>query len=157
MGRKYWVDLTPTAVTANTTDLVCLEPADDKPIRVLSLNLHQTSDVGDAQDEIISVYWERGNTVSGSGGNTVTPRPCVPSDTAAGFTAESFNTTAANTGTAVKLARHGFNVRAGIERPYTPDEVMETTQAIGFLALRLAASPADSLTIGGSVLVEEMG
>lgn len=157
MGRKYWVDLTPTAVTATTTDLVCLEPADDKPIRVLALNLHNTSDFGDAQDEIISVFWDRGNTTSGSGGNTVTPRPCVPSDTAAGFTAETFNTTAASLGTAVKMARHGFNVRAGLERPYTPEEQFETTQAIGFLALRLAANPADSLTIGGSVLVEEMG
>lgn len=157
MGRKYWVDLTPTAVTAATTDLLCLEPADDKPIKVLSLNLHQTSDFGDAQDEVISVKWVRGNTTTGSGGNTVTPRPCVPSDATAGFVAESFNTTAASAGTPVNGPRHGFNVRGGLERPYTPDEAFESTQAIGFLALRLEAAPADSLTIGGSVLVEEFG
>lgn len=157
MGRRYWVDLTPTSVSAATVDLLCLEPADDKPIRVLSLNLHQTSDFGDAQDEVLSVKWVRGNTTSGSGGNTVTPRPCVPSDAAAGFVAESFNTTAASVGTTVTLSRHGFAVRGGLERPYTPDEVIQTTQAVGFLALRLETAPADPITIGGSVLVEEMG
>lgn len=157
MGRRYWVDITPTAIAVTTTDILCLEPADDKPIKVLATNLHQTTDFGDAQDEVVGILWVRGNTTSGSGGNTVTPRPCVPSDTAAGFVAESFNTTAASAGTAVNVQRHGLNVRGGIERPYTNEEVAQTTQAIGFLALRLAAAPADSLTIGGSVLVEEDG
>jgi len=156
MGRKYWVDLPPTAITV-AADLFELTPADDKPIRVLSLNLHQTSDFGDAQDEVISVVWVRGNATSGSGGSTSTPRPCNPSDTAAGFTVEIANTTAASTGTAINLARHGFNVRGGLERPYTPDECPEATQANTLLVLRMAAAPADSLTIGGCCLVEEMG
>lgn len=156
MGRKYWVDLPPTAVTV-AADLFELTPADDKPIRVLSLNLHQTSDFGDAQDEVISLVWVRGNTTSGSGGSTSTPRPCNPSDTAAAFTVEIANTTAASSGTAVNLPRHGFNVRGGLERPYTPDEVFEATQANTLLVLRMAAAPADSLTIGGSILVEELG
>lgn len=156
MGRKYYVDLPPTAITV-AADLFELTPADDKPIRVLSLNLHQTSDFGDAQDEIISVVWVRGHTVSGSGGSAPTPRPVNPSDAAAGFTAEAANTTAANTGTTVNLARHGFNVRGGLERPYTPDEAPEASQANTTLILRMAAAPADSLTIGGCILVEEMG
>lgn len=153
MPRNYWVDLTPTNVTTLNTDLLELLPADDKPIRVLALNLHQSSDYGDAAAEIIPVTWLRGNTTTGSGGNTVTPRPCVPTDTAAGFAAESFNTTAASGGTAVPLPRHGFNVALGLERPYTPDECPETVQGTG-LVLRLGASPADGLTIGGSVLVQ---
>ena len=68
MGRRYYVDLPPTAITV-AADLFELTPADDKPIRVLALNLHQTSDAGDAQDEIISVVWVRGNATSGSGGS----------------------------------------------------------------------------------------
>lgn len=156
MGRKYWVDLPPTAITA-AADLFELTPADDKPLRVLSLNLHQTSDFGDAQDEVISVVWVRGNATSGSGGSTPTPRPCNPSDAAASFTAEAANTVAASTGTGINLARHGFNVRAGLERPYTPDECPEVSQANTLLVLRMAAAPADSLTIGGCILVEEMG
>lgn len=156
MGRKYWVDLTPTAITV-AADLFELTAADDKPIRVLALNLHQTTDFGDAQDEVISVVWVRGNATSGGGGSAPTPRPCNPSDAAAAFTAEVANTTAASTGTAVNLPRHGFNVRGGLERPYTPDECPETNQTAGLLCLRMAAAPADSLTIGGSILVEEMG
>lgn len=156
IGRRYWVDLPPTAVTV-AADLFELTPADDKPIAVLSVNIHQTSDVGDAQDEIISLVWVRGHTTSGSGGSTPTPRPCNPSDTAAGFTAEAGNTTAASAGTGVNLNRHGFNVRSGIERPLTPEEIPGASQANTTLVLRMAAAPADSLTIGGSILVEEMG
>lgn len=156
MGRKYYVDLPPTAVTV-AADLVELTPADDKPIRVLGMNLGQTSDTGDAQEELISLVWVRGHTTSGSGGSTSTPRPTNPSDSASGFTTEIFNTTAASTGTTVNLARHVWNVRVPVERPYTPDEVMEATQANTTLVLRMAAAPADSLTIAGCILVEEMG
>ena len=156
MGRKYWVDLTPTAVTV-AADLVELTPADDKPIRVLSINLGQTSDTGDAQEELISLVWVRGHTVAGSGGSSVTPTPCNPTDTAAGFTAKAFNTTAANTGTTTNGPRHVWNVRAPLERPYTPDEHISATQANTTLILRMAAAPADSLTIAGSILVEELG
>src|SRR6478735_895384 len=94
LGRIYTVDLTPTAITV-AADLFEITPADDKPIRVLSLNLHQTTDFGDAQDEVISVVWVRGNATSGSGGSAPTPRPGNRNDAAAGFTAEVANTTAA--------------------------------------------------------------
>ena len=156
MGRKYWVDMPPVAATV-ALDIFELTPADDKPIRVLALNLHQTTDFGDAQDEVLSVVWVRGNTTSGSGGTTPTPRPCNPSDTAAGFTVEANNTTAASTGTGVNLARHGWNVRAPLERPYTPEECPEASQGNTLLCLRMSAAPADSITIGGSILVEEFG
>lgn len=157
MGRKYWVDLPPTAVTV-AADVFELVPADDKPIRILALNLHQVTDVGDAAEEIISVYWVRGNSTSGSGGGaTPTPVPCNPSDAAAGFTVETTNTTAASGGTPVNGPRHGWNVRAPLERPYTPDEAFECSQGQSRVCLRMAAAPTDSITIGGAVLVEEMG
>lgn len=155
-GRMYWVDLPPAAVTV-AADLFELTPADDKPIRVRSLNLHQTSDFGDAQDEVLSIFWIRGHTTSGSGGSAPTPRPTQGTDTAAGFTAEAGNTTAASVGTTNNLARHGWNVRAPLERPYTEEEAPEATQGNTTLILRMAAAPADSLTIGGSILVEELG
>lgn len=156
MGRKYWVDMPPVAITV-AADLFEITPADDKPIRILALNLHQTSDFGDAQDEVLSVVWVRGHTTSGSGGTTPTPRPCNPSDAAAGFTVDANNTTQATVGSTVNLPRHGWNVRAPLERPYTPDECPEASQANTTLLLRMSAAPADSLTIGGSILVEEFG
>lgn len=156
MGRKYWVDMPPVAITV-AADLFELTPADDKPIRVLALNLHQTTELGDAAEEQFSLVWVRGHTTSGSGGATPTPRPCNPSDAAAGFTAETNNTTAASVGTTVNLPRHGWNVRCPLERPYTPDEAPEASQANTTLVLRMAAAPADSITIGGCILVEELG
>jgi hypothetical protein len=154
-GRCYWVDLTPTAVTV-AADLIEITAADDKPIRVLAVNLGQTTELGDAAEEVLSLTWVRGNTTSGSGGSAPTPRPCNPSDAAAGFTVETFNTTAASAGTPVNLNRHGWNVRGGFERPYTPEEAPITSQA-NLLVLRMAGAPADSITISGSILVEEMG
>jgi hypothetical protein len=156
LGRVYTIDLAPTAVTV-AADLVEITPADDKPIRIISTNLHQTSDFGDAQDEVLSVFWIRGHTTSGSGGSAPTPRPGNHNDTAAGFTAEAFNTTAASVGTTVNLNRHGVNVRAPMERPYTPEEMPEASQTNTTLILRMAAAPADSITIGGSITVEELG
>lgn len=155
-GRHYWIDLQPTAVTG-AIDLLEITPADDKPIKIISLNLGQSSDFGDAQDEVISVFWVRGNTTSGSGGLSPTPKPCNASDVAAGFTCETFNTTIATAGTSGIGPRHSFNIRGGLERPYTPDEMFECTQASTLLCLRMSSAPADSLTIFGSVCVEEGG
>jgi hypothetical protein len=156
LGRIYTVDLPPTAITV-AADLFELTPADDKPLRILSLNLHQTSDTGDAQEEIISLVWVRGHTTSGSGGTATTPRPGNRNDAAAGFTAEVANTTAASVGSTVNMNRHGWNVRAPLERPYTPEEAPEVSQADTTIVLRMAAAPADSITIGGSCVVEELG
>ena len=157
MNRFYWVDLTPTAVTV-AADLIELNPATNKPIRVRSLILGQTTELGDAAEEILSVVWVRGNATSGSGGSAPTPVPTDGTDTAAGFTAEVFNTTAASTGTPVNLPRHAWNVRIGLERPYTPEEAPGVSAGAGTrLCLRMAAAPADSITISGCVLVEEMG
>jgi hypothetical protein len=154
MSRRYWVDLTPTAVTV-AADLIEITPADDKPVKIISLNLAQTTELGDAAEEILSLVWVRGNATSGSGGSAPTPVPCKPNDTAAGFTCEVFNTTAASTGTPVNGPRHGWNVRAPLERPYTPDEQFGANQGNTLLVLRMAAAPADSVTISGSVCVEE--
>lgn len=153
--RHYWVDILPTNITIYTTDILELKAATDKPILILSLNLHQTSDFGDAQDEVLSLKWERGNTSSGNG-TSVTPSLTMPGDPAASFLAERFGSTAASGGTTVILARHCFNVRGGLERPYTPEERFGTSGA-SYLCLRFEGSPADGITVGGSVLVGEMG
>ena len=155
-GRCYWINIPTTAVTV-AADIVQITPADDKPIEIVSLCIGQVSDLGDAQEEIIPLLWVRGHTTTGSGGAGVTPVPCNPSDVAAGFSVQGMNTTQATVGTTTNLARHHWNVRAPLERPYTPDEVVEASQANTTLVLRMVATPVDSLSIGGSVLVRERG
>lgn len=154
MGRTYWVDLTPTAVTV-AADLLEITAADDKPVEVLDQDILQTTELGDAAEEVIGLQWVRGNTTSGSGGSAPTPRPCDPDDAAAGFTAEVFNTTQASAGTAVNVGRAGWNVRVPQVRSQLPEGRPKTTQAAGLLVLRMAAAPADSVTISGAVLVRE--
>lgn len=157
MGRIYTIDIAATAVTV-AADVIELTPADDKPILVHSFEILQTTDLADAQEEIIGLVWVRGHATSGSGGTSgITPRPINPSDAAAGFTAESLNTTQASTGTGVNLQRHGWNVRIPTQVVYTPETRPQASQANTTLVLRMAAAPADSITISGHVVVEELG
>lgn len=155
-GRVYTVEFENVAVTASQ-DFFELTPADDKPVRVLSWELTNVSDFGDAQEEVLRLRWIRGHATSGSGGTAPTPRPGNRSDAAAGFTAEVNNTTIASTGSPINLWSGGWNVRMPRPEKYIPEERIEASQADTTLCLRLLAAPADSITISGTVTVEELG
>lgn len=156
MSRCYTVTLTPTAIAVATTDLIAIAAADDIPIKIRSIRFWQTSDVGDAQDEVITLQVVRGNTTSGSGGATFTPVPKNPKDTAAAFTARVGDTTAASAGTTTIPYQTGVNVRAPFEMIFPEDQMPGTDQGTGFLVLRLGAAPADSLTLACSIDVWEL-
>jgi hypothetical protein len=156
MSRCYTVNLTVAAIANATTDLCELGAADDIPIGIRAIRWGQTSDVGDAQDEVLELQLVRGNTVSGSGGSAATPVRKKPKDSAATFTAEVGNTTAANTGTTEIPYKTWVNVRAAFEITFTEDEMVCTDQGSGLLVLRLPNAPADSLTMGISIDVWEM-
>src|SRR5262245_25427666 len=112
MPRAYTVEFESVAVTA-AVDLFELRPADDKPIELVALELSQSTELGDAAEEQIRFRIVRGNTTTGTGGATPTPQPVSPGDTAAGFGADTNNTTAASAGTAVNLLSTNFNLRVG--------------------------------------------
>lgn len=153
MGRMYTVSFAGVAVTA-AVDLFEILPAANKPCYVHGLFLGQTSDVGDAAEEILRFSIVRGNTTSGSGGAAATPRPMDSNSVAAGFTAETNNTTAASAGTAVTLHSDTFNVRSGYGIWWTPEARPRVNNA-NLLVVRLGAAPADSLTMSGTLYVEE--
>jgi len=156
MGRMYTIDFGPTAITV-AADVVEIVPADDKPVLVHGFEILQTTDLGDAAEEVIGLSWVRGNSTSGSGGGTPTPAPINPSDVAAGLTAETLNTTQASTGTVTTLQRHGWNIRVPLAVIYTPETRPMVSQGQTRMCLRMAAAPADSITISGCVTVEEQG
>lgn len=155
MGRYYTVEFEGTAVTA-AVDLFELAAADDKPIVVHGMELAQSSDLGDAAEEILRYRVIRGHTTSGSGGSAPTPRPIDPNAAAAGFTAETLNTTAASAGTGVNLHSGGWNIRIPGPMWLTPEMRWRTDQAAGLLVVRLMAAPTDSLTMSGTLYVEEV-
>lgn len=155
-NRIYTVSFSAVAVTAQI-DVFELTPADDKPIEVVGLFMGQSSDFGDAQAELLAYTVIRGFTTSGSGGAAPTPAKTNRSDTAAGFTAETCNTTLATTGTTATLHADTFHVAAG-EKLWIPEGCeWEASQADTTLVVRLAAAPADSLTMSGTIYVREQG
>lgn len=153
-GRTYTVSFDAVAVSA-AQDLFEITPADDKPVEIVGLFIAQTSDVGDAQDEILKYTIIRGYTTSGSGGSAHTPQPLSSIDTAAGFTAEVNNTTVASAGTAVTLHNDAFNVRAGLQLWFPPEARPMASQANTTIVVRIPA-PADSLTMSGTIYVREL-
>jgi hypothetical protein len=156
MGRVYTVEFEGVAVTAQV-DFFEISPADDKPIAVHGILLGQSSDVGDAAEELLRIRVIRGHTTSGSGGAAPTPVPLDPGDAAAGFTAETCNTTIASSGTTTNVySPPPFNVRTGMEMWFPPEDRPKASQANTTLVVRLMAAPADSLTMSGTLVVEEL-
>jgi hypothetical protein len=155
-GRLYTVEFDALAISAATTDIIELDAAAEKPINVLGWVIGQTTDMGDAQAEGLRYRWVRGNTTSGSGGSTPTPRPCNPTAAAAGFTAETGNTTAASAGTAVNLATVPWTIQAA-DWVWLPDGCDFGTSGANLLVMRLVAAPTDSVTLSGTVWVLEEG
>jgi hypothetical protein len=154
MSRIYTVEFEAVAVTAQV-DFFEITPADDKPCRILALFLSQSSDVGDAAEEILRYRIIRGHTTSGSGGAAPTPVVLGPIEAAAGFTAETNNTTIASVGTVTNLHSDAFNIRAGLQLVLTPEMQWGVSQANTTIVVRLMAAPADSLTMSGTIYVEE--
>lgn len=153
-GRIFGIPISAVAVTA-AVDLWELTAADDRSLEIMGIELGQTSDSGDAQDEQLRVSIVRGNTTSGSGGSAPTPTPMDSNSSAAGFSAETCNTTAASSGTAVTLGEFVWNVRAGYIQWFPENCRPKTNQTAGLLCLRQTA-PADSLTVSGTLWVREL-
>jgi hypothetical protein len=157
MARIYTVNFENVSVSASQ-DFFELTPADDKPIAILGITLDNvggTADAGDAQEELLRLLVRRGHTVSGSGGSAPTPRPLETNDTAAGFTAEVNNTTIANTGTTHDLDAFGWNVRVPLMRFYPPEMRPKATQGDTTIVVRLLSTPADAISMSGTIWVQE--
>lgn len=151
MGRFYNISYAAAATTTET-DLFEITCATDKPIKVWGWFIYQTTDLGDSAEEVVSLTLQRGVT-AGSGGSSVTPAALVENDTAAGATCNRSVTTAHTGGTVIW--RGGWNIRIPAEFWFTP----ETAPVIGADADPVTLTmtvPADSITVGGSLIFEEL-
>jgi hypothetical protein len=152
--RVYTVVFSAVSVSA-AQDLFEITPASNKPIEIIGIELGQTSDSGDAQDEQLQISIIRGHTTSGSGGTAPTPQSLEPNDGAAGFTAEVNNTTVATTGTAVTLFTTAWNVRAGYIN-WFPEYVRPSATSGNTTIVVRQTAPADALTMSGTLYVAEL-
>jgi len=154
MGRVYTAVFQAAAVSA-AQDLFMLLASSTVPIKIHAIYIGQSSDAGDAQDELLRITLKRGMSTSGSGGSTPTPVALNPGDPASGVTAHANDTTASSGGTIVVLDEQCFNVRAGYVYVPTP-EARPVVPAGGRLAVNLPTAPADALTMSGTIYFEEL-
>jgi hypothetical protein len=155
MGRMYVATFTNVAVTAQQDFFEIVAPADSAVV-IHYCNISQSSDYGDANDEGLRVNIKRGQTTSGSGGGAFTPLPLAAGDAAFGGTVEINNTTIAADGTIVVLHAEAFNIRAGWNYMPTPECRIVISPGIR-ATIGLITTPADSLTMEGTLIFEEIG
>lgn len=153
-GRIYTVVVSAAASPAAAFDFLELNPASAKPIEVLRLRIAQTSEPT-TEEEQLRITCIRGQSTSGSGGSAPTPRPLNSTDPAAGFTAETMNTTVATGGSPVTLGEDALNIRAGYDIPFAPEEVPEAVN--GERLVFTCSAPADAITFDLTAWVRERG
>ncbi len=154
MGRMYSATFANVAVTAQQ-DLISVLCTAATPVRLHAIMIAQSSDAGDAQDEMLRIRIQRGMTTVGSGGGTMTPCDYQNSGTAAVSTARINDTTPASSGTITIVHEDCFNVRAGWAWIATP-EMRAVCTVSTRIAVGLVTTPADSLTMSGTLYFEEL-
>lgn len=155
MSGMYTVVFSSVAVTAQQ-DFFEVTAAATGPLWIHGFELSQSTEVGDAQEEGLVVLVKRGATVSGSGGSAPTPTPWALNAGASGFAAEVNNTVKANTGTIVTIHSTNWNVRnTPCQWIYTP-EMRPMVAPSERLTIELGTTPADSITMSGTLWVEEL-
>lgn len=155
MGRFYSVNFSAVPQTTQI-DFFEILAATGVPVYVHYLGISQSTEVGDAQEEMLGVKIKRGvGVTSGSGGSAPTPAPRDKGDAAAVTTVEVNNTTKASAGTITDLEKHSFNVRVGLEKWWTP-ETRPRIHPGDRLIAELVNTPADSVTFDMTVIFEEV-
>lgn len=160
MGRIYSVSYQGTITAAGgDTDLISIQPADDKPVKLRGFRLSQISEVADAAEEGLRVSVKRlaATFTVGSGGSAVTPAPMDSANVAAGCTTRCNDTTVATTsGATVTLEEIGWNIRNSPCDFWYPDAEFspKVKQGEG-LVVRLETTPADDLSAMLTFFLEE--
>ena len=155
LGRGYSVIFNAVAMTVQQ-DLFEVVSAAAKPTWIFGLFLSQSTEVGDAMEEHLNILLKSGQTTTGSGGSTPTAIPRVLGDTAYGGTVKVNNTTKATAGTIVTHEAWNWNIRVPFDKIWTP-EMLIMVPGGGRLTVELATTPADSVTMSGTLWIGELG
>lgn len=159
-GIMYTAVFKGVAVTAQQ-DFFELKASSGGSIAIHSWALTQETEFGDAAEEQLRLTTNRGSgaVTSGSGGSTDTPKPIIRGSPAFGGTLEINNTTklAAGSGTLLTdLEVYSWNERIPFEKVYIP-EARPIVMPGEYWTLELETTPADSVTISGTITFEVFG
>ena len=146
LSRAYTAPINISTAFTTQIDVFELLAATGKPGILLGWEFGQTSEIGDAQEEQLTLVLKRvtGAPTSGSGGGTPTFQSTRPNDTAAGLTLETGNTTKLTGGTSVEMGRIPWNLRMPCLYVPVPEERI-MFDAGTRLVLELVTTPADSI------------
>jgi hypothetical protein len=162
MSRIYRVPYTGTLTAAGgDSDLLSIQPADDKPCRLAGWIIGQTTEVGDTAEESIRVTIRHmtATVTIGSGGSAVTPvanRPGTTDVAAAGFTARCNDTTVSTTsGTSTIMQEQAWNIRSSPWEFYVEDAWRPMAVQGEVIIVRMESTLADDATVAMTFIVEE--
>lgn len=153
MSRMYSCVFDAVAITA-VQDIFAIVAPSAATVRIHQLDLYQTTDLGDAQEEVLRLRIRQGQTVAGSGGSAGTAVPQDVDDSASGATVRLNDTTQAGTGTIVIDETFGWNIRVPLTRIWTP-ETRPIIKGGRRATIELVAAPADSITVSGNLVWSE--
>jgi hypothetical protein len=149
MPQTIYSAVFDNSAVSTATDLFHITPAANRPILIYGMTLGQTSDLGDAQEEVLRIGLYRGVT-GGTGGTAVTEAaydvPTGPTSTAQVLT---LNTTASTVGTLLEVIP--WNIRVPLMWFPIPELRPSISAAEGVAALRLIGAPADAITLSGTL------
>jgi hypothetical protein len=152
----YTAVFNQVAVTAQQDLFEITSPADAITI-IHALELSQSTEIGDAQEEMLNIIIRRGNTTSGTGGTqAITSQPVESGSSAYGGVIDINNTTKATAGTAQIIRVDNWNVRMPYLWMPTPEMRLIMGPSVR-VAFELATTPTDSITMSGTLWFEELG
>ena len=153
MGLMYTASQDAQAITT-AVDLIHMTVAADKPILLHSFDIGNTTDLGDANEEVLRIGVYRGVTGGGSG-SALTEVALNDLHGASAGTAVVGQATASTGGNLIHTIY--WNVRqAGPAWLPTPELRPRISAANDPVAFRLLAAPADSITLSFQVAWEEL-
>lgn len=134
------------------TDIFEVTAASTARVEFLELELGQTTDLGDAQEEVLRIGLYRGAT-AGATGTALTEQPFGDSNDGAAETAVVANRGTASTGGTL-LEIICWNIRIPLDKIWIP-ELRPVAELSQVMTLRLLAAPIDSVTISGTLIWRE--
>jgi len=163
MPRMYRVPYNGTLTNAGgDSDLLSIQPGDDKPCRLVGWVLGQTSEVADAAEEALrlTVRHMTATVTIGSGGSAVTPvanRAGTGDVAAAGCTTRCNDTTVATTtGTSTVVEELAWNIRSSPWERWIPEDLRPIAVQGEVLIVRMESTPADDISANLTFFIEEL-
>lgn len=152
--RLYAVTIDAVAVSA-LQDLFNVTATSGMALRIHSLTLGQKTLTTWEGKQVLCKRMPA-TVTAGSGGSVATPRPLINGDAAATFTAHINDTTPMTTnGTAVALYSDVWHFLNGLLWLPPPEHRPIIAPSQGF-AVALPTAPSGSMTVSGTLIVEEL-